>query len=248
MGNSDARRPTLKSMAVAAGVLALFAVVGVGLVALTEDSTHERIDRNEREFLLRSLNDVLPGERYDNALFEDTIQVVDADLLGTNQPVTVYRARNNGRPEAVILAPVAPDGYSGAIRLLVGINYDGTLTGVRVVAHRETPGLGDAIEVQRSDWILGFDQLSLKQPPLESWAVRRDGGQFDQFTGATVTPRAVVKAVRNSLLYFERHRDALFADEASGAASDSEAASPLKNQQEDRPHSQSETHSESEND
>ena len=156
MNKNDARRPTLRSMAVAAGVLTLFAVVGVGLVALTEDSTHERIERNEREFLLRSLNDVLPGERYDNALFEDTIQVVDADLLGTTQPVTVYRARNNGRPEAVILTPVAPDGYSGAIRLLVGIDYDGTLTGVRVVAHRETPGLGDAIEVQRSDWILGI--------------------------------------------------------------------------------------------
>jgi Na+-translocating ferredoxin:NAD+ oxidoreductase subunit G len=240
VATGKAQRPTVRRMTVAASLLTLFAVVGVGLVALTEDSTHERIERNEREYLLRSLNDVLPADRYDNALFEDTITVVDAELLGTTQPVTVYRARNNGIPKAVILTPVAPDGYSGAIRLLVGIDYDGTLTGVRVVAHRETPGLGDAIEAQRSDWILGFDQLNLNQPPLESWAVRRDGGQFDQFTGATVTPRAVVKAVRNSLLYFKRHRDALFANETPSAAGQSEAASPQKNQQESRPDIQAE--------
>jgi electron transport complex protein RnfG len=198
-------------MAIAGGLLALFAVLGAGLVAVTEDATRERIARNEREYLLRSLNDVLPADRYDNTLFEDTIAVVDPELLGTPDPVTVYRGRRDGAPAAVILAPVAPDGYSGPIRLLVGIDYDGRLTGVRVVAHRETPGLGDGIEAERSDWIRGFDGRSLEQPPLEAWAVRRDGGRFDQFTGATVTPRAVVKAVRNSLLYFGRHRQALFA-------------------------------------
>lgn len=198
-------------MAAAGGLLALFAVLGAGLVAVTEDATRDRIEANEREYLLRSLNDVLPTDRYDNILFEDVTTVTDAELLGTQEPVTVYRGRTGGAPSAAILTPVAPDGYSGPIRLLVGIDYAGRLTGVRIVAHRETPGLGDAIEVERSDWVRDFDGRSLGDPPLEAWAVRRDGGQFDQFTGATVTPRAVVKAVRNSLIYFGQHREALFA-------------------------------------
>lgn len=205
------REGLVAAMAAAAGALAVFAAVGVGLVALTEDLTRERIEANERAFLLRSLNDVLPPDRYDNDLFNDTQTVVDEDLLGTGEPVTVYRAFRSGEPAAVILAPVAPDGYSGAIRLLVGIGADGALTGVRVASHRETPGLGDAIEADRSDWIRGFAGRSLGNPPLERWSVRRDGGEFDQFTGATVTPRAVVKAVRNALLYFDAHRDLLFA-------------------------------------
>lgn len=203
-------------MAAAGGLLALFAVVGAGLVAVTEDATRDRIEANEREYLLRSLNDVLPPDRYDNVLFEDVTTVTDAELLGTPQAVTVYRGRKDGAPSAAILTPVAPDGYSGPIRLLVGIDYEGRLTGVRIVAHRETPGLGDAIEVERSDWVRDFDGRSLGDPPLEGWAVRRDGGRFDQFTGATVTPRAVVKGVRNSLIYFRQHRDALFAS-APGA-------------------------------
>lgn len=197
-------------MAIAGGLLALFAVLGAGLVAVTEDATRERIQSNEREYLLRSLNDVLPADHYDNVLFEDTIEVIDAELLGSDQSITVYRGRLGAAPVAAILTPVAPDGYSGPIKLLVGVDYDGTLTGVRVVAHRETPGLGDAIEAERSDWIRRFDGLSLGNPPQSAWMVRRDGGDFDQFTGATVTPRAVVKAVRNTLLYFAQYRDELF--------------------------------------
>jgi electron transport complex protein RnfG len=125
--------------------------------------------------------------------------------------VTVYRARLHGEPVALVIAAVAPDGYSGTIRLLVGINVDGSLSGVRVVAHRETPGLGDAIEEERSDWILGFTGKSLQNPPLQKWAVKKDGGAFDQLTGATITPRAVVKAVRQALLYYRDQKDALFA-------------------------------------
>ncbi|MGB5620880.1 MAG: electron transport complex subunit RsxG [Gammaproteobacteria bacterium] len=210
-----------RRMAVAAGLLALFAVIGAGLVAITEDATRERIKSNQREYLLRSLNDVLPSDRYDNVLFEDTIEVTDTELLGSDRSITVYRGRLGTVPVAAILTPVAPDGYSGPIRLLVGIDYDGTLTGVRVVTHRETPGLGDAIEVERSDWIRRFDGLGLGNPPLPAWTVRRDGGDFDQFTGATVTPRAVVKAVRNALLYFSQHRDELF--EAPPAITESES-------------------------
>lgn len=201
----------------AAAILAGFAVCGALLVAVTWESTAQRIAANERAFLLRSLADVLPEHGYDNAIHEDAITVTDA-LLGTTAPVAVYRARLRGRPVALVLAPVAPGGYSGPIRLLVGVLADGTISGVRVVGHRETPGLGDRIEVERDDWVLGFDGRSLGQPPRERWAVRRDGGVFDQFTGATITPRAVVSAVRDALVYFEAHRDALFAAPAGASA------------------------------
>lgn len=206
-------------MAVAAGILAAFAVAGVGLVAFTELSTRERIAANERAYLLRALNEVVPAEAHDNDMFSDTVHVSDEDLLGTPEPVTVFRAFSGGQPAAVILTPIAPDGYSGTIRLLVGIAVDGRLTGVRVTSHRETPGLGDGIEAARSDWILGFNGRSLDDPPRARWTVRRDGGDFDQFTGATITPRAVVKAVRNALLYFEKNGQALFVPrpENSGA-------------------------------
>jgi Na+-translocating ferredoxin:NAD+ oxidoreductase subunit G len=205
------RAEVIRSMFRAAGILAGFAVFGALLVAITWESTEERIAANERAFLLRTLADVLPQGAYDNAVHEDFITVTDAALLGTRAPITVYRARLRNRPAAVVMTPVAPGGYSGPIRLLVGILADGTVSGVRVVAHRETPGLGDKIEVERDDWILDFDGRSLGQPPRERWAVRRDDGVFDQFTGATITARAVVTAVRDALLYFEAHRDLLFA-------------------------------------
>jgi len=196
-------------MLIAGGLLAVFAIVGAGLVALTENATRERIEANERAFLLRSLNDVLPADAYDNDMFTDTIEVSDIELLGSSEPMLAYRARRDGKPVAVILNVVAPAGYSGPIRLVVGIGVDGSLTGVRVVAHRETPGLGDGIEAERSDWILGFDGRTLGDPPESRWAVKKDGGEFDQFTGATVTPRAIIKAVRNALVYFSAHRDRL---------------------------------------
>jgi electron transport complex protein RnfG len=156
---------------------------------------------------------VLPSTLYNNPILEDTIQIADPILLGTKDPMPAYRARRNGQPVAVILTPLAPDGYNGAIKLLVGIRYDGNLTGVRVISHKETPGLGDGIEEGKSDWILDFRDRSLDNPVESKWKVRRDGGVFDQFTGATITPRAIVKAVRNSLEYFKHHRDALFAQE-----------------------------------
>lgn len=205
------RAEVARNMWRAAGVLVGFAVLGALLVAVTWDSTQERIAANERAFLLRTLGEVLPQGAYDNAVLEDAITVRDAELLGSDDPVTVYRARDGATPVAAVLTPTAPAGYSGPIRLLVGIRADGRLSGVRVVSHRETPGLGDKVEVERSDWILGFAGLSLRQPPPEDWAVQRDGGVFDQFTGATITPRAVVSAVRDALIYFRQHRDALFA-------------------------------------
>ena len=202
-----------KHMTGAAIVLALFAVVGTGMVAATYEGTKDRIAANERQALLDSLFTIVPQDRLDNDIVTDNLTVTDQKMLGTPKPVTVYRARKDGKPVAAVLAPVAPDGYSGNIRLLVGINHDGSLAGVRVIAHKETPGLGDPIEEQKSDWILGFDGKSLAEPEESGWAVKKDGGIFDQFTGATITPRAVVNEVHRSLQYFNAHRDELFAIE-----------------------------------
>lgn len=196
-------------------ILFLFATFGTLLVAYTFDATKEQIALNERETLLRKLHQLVPANSHDNILLEDTLSVQDA-LLGTDKPVTVYRARKAGQPVALVLSPIAPDGYSGIIKLLVGINTDGKLTGVRVVAHRETPGLGDGIEEERSNWIFGFDSRSLGDPVLNRWRVKRDGGDFDQLTGATITPRAIVKAVRQCLLYFQQHQAMLFAASGTG--------------------------------
>jgi electron transport complex protein RnfG len=201
-----------RTSAITAVILCLFAITGTAMVAFTYDRTRDRIAANEREALMRKLNVLVPEDRYDNRLFEDTLQVRDEKLLGTGEAVTVYRARRAGKPVALVMTPVAPDGYSGTIKLLVGISDDGTLTGVRVGAHHETPGLGDAIDEERSDWIYGFDGKSLDNPPLERWRVKRDGGAFDQLTGATITPRAIVKAVKKTLLYYRQHRADLFAD------------------------------------
>lgn len=200
-----------RSMAVAALILTGFAVVGTGLVAVTYTSTRDIIADAQRAALEASLNQLVPPDRYDNRITEDRIEVVAPEWLGTGEPVTVYRARKNGRPVALFATPVAPDGYSGPIQLLVGVYIDGTLAGVRVLSHKETPGLGDGIDEKRSPWILAFDGKSLDNPRPDGWKVKKDGGVFDQFTGATVTPRAVVKATRKFLEYVRTHQAQLFA-------------------------------------
>ena len=192
----------------------LFAVVGTTLVALTEFNTAEAIAANERAVLLRNLHALLPPEDFDNDIATDTLGLAPARLLGTEAPTTAYRARRGGEPVAAVLNSIAPDGYSGRIHLLVGIYVDGTLAGVRVVKHAETPGLGDGIETAKSPWIRGFDGKSLSNPDAAGWRVRRDGGEFDQLTGATITPRAIVAAVRNALLYYRDNADIIFAEEA----------------------------------
>ena len=205
-----------RSMGIAALILTGFAVVGTGLVAITYSGTKNIIAEAQRAALEASLNQLVPADRYDNRVTEDRLEVVAPEWLGTDQPVTIYRARKNGQPVALFATPTAPDGYSGPIQLLIGVYADGTLAGVRVLAHKETPGLGDGIEARRSPWILAFTGKSLTDPPLEQWKVKRDGGAFDQLTGATITPRAVVKAVRRFLEYVQKHQEQLFAP-AAGA-------------------------------
>lgn len=190
--------------------LCLFAVIGTTFVAVTEDSTREKIAENERRVLLRNLYALLPPEKLDNDIANDTRAIPASALLGTEAESLVYRARFLGEPVAVIFNSIAPGGYSGRIHLLVGIYFDGSLAGVRAVKHAETPGLGDAIELRKSDWIRSFEKRSLDNPGSELWKVKRDGGVFDQFTGATVTPRAVVEAVKNTLLYYEKNAKNLY--------------------------------------
>jgi electron transport complex protein RnfG len=217
-------------------LLGIFAIVGTGLVAMTHEATAERILQNEREALLKTLHQLVPPERHDNDLFADLTHVVAPEWLGTARPVPVYRARMDGQPVAAVLAPVAPDGYGGPIRLLVAVNRDGSLAGVRVLNHRETPGLGDKIEAERYDWIRQFAGLSLKRPVANRWTVRKDGGAFDQFTGATITPRAVVKGVRETLVYFEGHREQLFeADHPAGTDGDGDGSAAQRTEPEEKP-------------
>lgn len=187
-------------------LLMLFGVIGSGLVSTTYVSTLDKIADNERKAMLRSLNQILPSSEYDNDLIHDSREI-DADpLLGLKSKSTIYLARKKGTVNTVIFSPVARDGYSGIIKLLVGIHSDGRVAGVRVVSHKETPGLGDYIETARSDWVLSFNDKTIQYPSSANWKVKRDGGEFDQFTGATITPRAVVKAVHQSLIYFERNK------------------------------------------
>ena len=206
-----------RSMGTAALILGGFAVAGVGLVAVTHFGTRDRIAEAQRQTLEATLNQLVPADRYDNRVTEDRIDVIAPVWLGTNQPVPVYRARQAGQPVALFATPFAPDGYGGPIQLLIGVYADGTLAGVRVLAHRETPGLGDRIEARRSPWILGFNGKSLQEPPPQRWKVKKDGGAFDQFSGATITPRAVVQATRRFLDYVNTHQAQLFAPAPASA-------------------------------
>ena len=194
---------------IAAGILALFAVAGTSLVVFTQLATKDRIAANERETLLRTLSALVPPESVDNDMVLDTLEVSDPELLG-DATTTVYRGRKLGAPGAAVLTTKVPNGYSGPIKLLVAVRYDGSLGGVRVISHKETPGLGDKVEESRTDWIYSFTGKSLGNPPIEKWKVKRDGGVFDQFTGATITPRSIVNAVRKTLIYVKDHRDALY--------------------------------------
>lgn len=204
----------LREIASAGLLLGLVALLAAGLLAGVMHLTRERIAEADRQAELRALAAVLPPERYDNDPLEDGIGVAAPAWLGSPAPLRVWRARRGGAPVQLVLETVAPDGYAGPIRLLVGVAADGRIEGVRVTAHRETPGLGDGIEAGRSNWIERFDGRALGDPPAVRWTVRREGGDFDAFTGATITPRAVIHALRRCLQFVEKHGAALYAAEA----------------------------------
>lgn len=205
--------------------LLVFSVTGAALLSGTFGLTRPGIQRSEEADKLRLVAQTLPAGGYDNDLIRDARPVPADALLGLKRPGLAYPARRGGEAAAVVLEAVAPDGYSGEIRLLVGILADGRVAGVRVVSHRETPGLGDYIDILRSDWIKQFDSRGLDDPAPEQWKVKKDGGRFDYRAGATITPRAVVKAVRKALEYFAAHRTELLAP-ASAATQASKEARP----------------------
>ena len=202
------RKPPLWNSAV---ILAVLAAICTALVALTYRTTAPRIAANAQAYLEQSLAPVLAGLSYDGKLSESTTIIPPPHELPGNEPVSVYRVFADRKPVAALFVVSAQDGFVGPIKLLIGISASGSITGVRVLEHRETPGLGDLIDSSRSDWILQFSGASLSSPEPSRWAIRRDGGDFDQLTGASITPRAVVKAIRDTLLYFDAHRDAVFA-------------------------------------
>jgi len=188
-------------------VIAAFAAI---LVTASWEFSHERIEENQRAKLIENLASVLDDEILQKDLEPVQIQVTDPDLLGSEDPIDVFVPVDGTRPLAVVFASVAPDGYNAPIELLIGITVaTGRISGVRVIDHRETPGLGDLIELRKSSWILQFDGTSLEDPPDSGWAVRQEGGRFDALTGATVTPRAVIGAIHGTLLYFQTNRDEL---------------------------------------
>jgi len=192
-------------------VLAFFAAITSLAIGWTYLSTQSEIELAERRAEARQLMEIFPEDTHDNELVDDTFVLeAETSLLGLRQERQGYRVRQGERVVGVILPATARDGYSGDIRTLVGVRSDGSVAGVRVVAHKETPGLGDKVDLRKSPWILGFNDRSLDNPALSQWSVSKDGGAFDQFTGATVTPRAVILATRRALEYAELNQATLF--------------------------------------
>lgn len=204
-------------------ILGAFAVLATSLIIGVQLLTADRIAEQQRSELLRTLNSLIPSELHDNDLYADCVYVAEPSILGLAQQ-PVYRARQAGEPSGLVIRTTAPDGYSGQIHLLVAVSPVGTVKGVRVLQHRETPGLGDKIDLTRDDWILSFNGQRMRNENDARWAVRRDGGMFDQFTGATITPRAVVNAVARTVWYAQNNADALFLAPATcHGATDSDA-------------------------
>ena len=208
----------LASIGLSGTVLALFAAVTSIAIGWTYLTTKGQIDFEVRRSEARQLLEVFPANTHDNEIVDDTFELdAETPLLGIRETRRGYRVRINGDVIGVILPTTARDGYSGDIRALVGVRQDGTVAGVRVVAHRETPGLGDKVDIRKSDWVTDFNGRSLADPALPGWHVKKDGGVFDQFTGATVTPRAVILATRRALEYANLHKAKLFETEADSA-------------------------------
>jgi electron transport complex protein RnfG len=185
-----------------ASLLAIVALLASAILGYANKETHEVIKQRLAEDLKSSLEEVIPANYYDNDLLQDTLNLVNQKGTDTK----IYLARKDGKVTAVAFMQIATGGYSGDISLMLGIDKDGNILGVRTIAHAETPGLGDKIEVKKSNWILSFNNYSLENLTEKQWCVKKDGGIFDAFSGATITPRAVVKAVHLGLAFFKAHQ------------------------------------------
>lgn len=187
--------------------LGLIGLLAAAILSGVHLATRDRIASEQERQALATLNQLVPESAYDNELIEDRFS---AWIPGLSAPSTIYRARSQGEPVALLADISTPDGYSGDIRLLVGLTPEGEVIGVRVLDHRETPGLGDQIELQRSSWIRQFDSRSLGNPPAQAWSPDRRGGDFDTLTSATITSSAVIQAVRDVLTWYEANPDDAF--------------------------------------
>jgi electron transport complex protein RnfG len=203
--HGDTARRIMKARTAIHGVILGAFCLGFGLVlAVTDQLTVDDIAARAQEDRQASLSQVVPDELHDNNLVTDTLAMKN----DAGRDITVYRARRDGKITGVAYE-IFGTGYAGEMKLMLGVDAAGRVLGVRVLAHKETPGLGDKIEVKKGDWILRFTGLALGNPPAERWKVRKDGGEFDQFAGATITPRGVVNAIRGGLDFFAAHQAAL---------------------------------------
>ncbi len=207
----------LKHAVKTAWVMIAFTVVSTLGLAIIHYTTKAPISKAEAAVRMSLFGQILPTNLYDNDLLKDAIKQPAGGDLGNRDETMIHRARLKGQPAAVILEATAPDGYSGDIKLLVAITSTGEIVGVRVLDHKETPGLGDYIDIAHSDWIKNFDTQSLEKTNDDAWFVKKDGGQFDFTTGATITPRAVVKVVHKVLKFYLVHQQAIF-ETGSGQA------------------------------
>ena len=199
--------------------LAMIAAICTSLVALTYHLTVDRIAANDKALLEQSLHPALSDIFYDSGVSESLLVLSPPHALPGSEKALIYRVYAQQEPVAALIVVTARDGFSGPIRILVGVDIEGIVTGIRILRHRETPGLGDKIVASRSDWVHQFAGRSIGDPEVTDWAIRRDGGEFDQLTGASVTPRAVIKAMRDSLVYFDAHKSEIFAASATEDAS-----------------------------
>jgi len=194
--------------------LGLFALLTAGILAYTHISTKDQIAQQIRAAKEKALLEIVPRSQHDNDMLEDSFLLSEeqASLLNLKKPNRAFIATMEDKPQTIILPGVAPAGYSGPIKMIVGVNIDGTVAGVRITAHKETPGLGDGITLKKSPWVLDFNGRSLENPTIDKWNVKKDKGIFDQFTGATITPRAVVKQVKDTLVFYEANKHVFFPD------------------------------------
>jgi electron transport complex protein RnfG len=199
----------MSSMAKNGAILSAFALITTGLVAAIDALTVNKIAEQEQLQLITQLDEVLDPSKYNNALYNDCV-IISNPLLGPDENQVIYRAKLNDLPVALVIRHVSPNGYSGNINLLTAVYSTGSVAGVRVTKHEETPGLGDKIELKKSLWITSFNNETVNTQRDNRWAVKKDGGQFDQFTGATITPRAVVGSVKNAVLFAQTEFNALF--------------------------------------
>lgn len=200
-----------KHTAKTALTLVAFSLCFTALMAAVYQVTKEPIAKSEAAARIALFQQVVTQDKYDNEVLKDTINIAPSNLLGNKKPTIANIARMGNEPVAVILEAIAHDGYSDKIKLLVAINQDGSISGVRVLTHTETPGLGDYIDIAKANWIKLFDGESLQKSSSGRWKVKKDGGTFDYRAGATITPRAVVKTVQKALQYYEQNKKTLLA-------------------------------------